>query len=138
MSPRLGVEHHEQAALAGVLDDGVQGRHALGAELLEEGRLGFDDRHERGDDVDHLAGEAAEGFGAGAGGFAEFCGKEVPARVDADHRGGAAIGDGLGEALAERLLFFTVKFIHGALKRPLVGWGKAGFVVPAAVGIGFR
>ena len=54
---RLSVDDHEQVLVAGIGNDITQRHHAGRTQLLEEGRLRFDDRHERSDDVNHAPAE---------------------------------------------------------------------------------
>lgn len=57
----LAVEDDQQTLPSRVIDDLGQGGHSQRTELLEERRLRLDRRHERGDNVDHLAAEPAVG-----------------------------------------------------------------------------
>ena len=56
----LAVQHHEQPFFAGVAHDLGQGGHSGRAKLLEEGRLGLDRRHPRGNHVHDPAAEPHE------------------------------------------------------------------------------
>ncbi len=114
----LGVGDHQQARGAGVGADGLEGGHAWGAQLLEEGNLGLDRRHPTGDGFDHLGPEAAHlGGGQDAKGRArqavppglDHRGNTVQVRIQADGQGHVHAPAGLGQALS--------KGDHGATPR---------------------
>ena len=87
-------------------DDVGERRHAVGTDRLEAGELWFDDRHERRDNIDHVAAKPREDVSEGLG-FVDASGAEgwrerFPSRVEADARRRAAGGDRGGESGGER------------------------------------
>ena len=98
----LAIGEHEELLRPRVLDHLGECRHAVGAEGLEAGELRLHDRHQRRDDVDHVAAEAGEDAGERFGferrGRGQRRRQRLPPRVEADAGGRAAGGDGGGEA----------------------------------------
>ena len=97
----LAVGEHKQVFRAGVGDHLGERGHAIRPDRLEAGQLRLHDRHQRRDDVDHVAAEpredGGEGLGVGGGRRMEGGGERFAAGVEPDAGGRAPLFDGSGE-----------------------------------------
>lgn len=123
----LGVADDEQIFGASVADHLLQGFDTSGTEAFEESGLRFHDGHERSDDIDDFAAEAANRFrfGATVGPKLQRLGEQFEAGIEADEGGGFLLANGGVQTVGE-----VRHFVDLCERGQLVGWTIESWKLP--------